>query len=210
MHDPPAACQDLWLWSNGDAQAGRRFVAQHIGVVARFFERKLHGASDDQVQNTFETALRCAKNYRGTGSVRAFLLGIARNVLLEHLRRVSALHRHQATLEAERSLDEWTQSASAITRAREQNELLALALRRIPLDEQIAIELYYWEGLDVAEVAESLNAPPGTIKYRLANGRRRLKVILDSELPDAPLRRSASDVLDQWARAIHAIVVDPR
>ncbi|MEZ4372915.1 MAG: sigma-70 family RNA polymerase sigma factor [Polyangiaceae bacterium] len=44
---------------------------------------------------------------------------------------------------------------------------LVEALQRLPLDLQMAIELYYWEELSVAELAEALEIPAGTVKSRL-------------------------------------------
>ncbi|WP_155368262.1 SigE family RNA polymerase sigma factor [Catellatospora vulcania] len=60
---------------------------------------------------------------------------------------------------------------------------LVHALRQIPVDQRRAIVLHHLVGLSVAEVAEEVGAPQGTIKARLLRGRRALAGWL-SELPD--------------------------
>jgi RNA polymerase sigma-70 factor (sigma-E family) len=52
------------------------------------------------------------------------------------------------------------------------------ALRRLPDEQRVAIALYYLLGLPVAEVARETSAPVGTVKARLARGRRALAELL--------------------------------
>ena len=46
------------------------------------------------------------------------------------------------------------------------------ALRRIPLELQVALELYYWEGMAGPELAAALDLPEGTVRTRLRRGRQ--------------------------------------
>jgi RNA polymerase sigma factor (sigma-70 family) len=55
---------------------------------------------------------------------------------------------------------------------------LVTALRRLSPDQRVAIALYYFVGLSVAEVAEQTRAPVGTVKARLARGRSALAPFL--------------------------------
>jgi RNA polymerase sigma-70 factor, ECF subfamily len=52
------------------------------------------------------------------------------------------------------------------------------ALAELPLEERRAIELAYFEGRTYVEVAQLLNQPEGTIKGRIRNGMRRMRVVL--------------------------------
>lgn len=55
------------------------------------------------------------------------------------------------------------------------------ALSALPRKPRVALELHYIEGYSVKEIARILNAPEGTVKWRLSKGRALLKEIIDRE-----------------------------
>jgi RNA polymerase sigma-70 factor (ECF subfamily) len=57
-------------------------------------------------------------------------------------------------------------------------ELLKVALTRIPLDDQIALELSYFEGLSTRELAAVLDIPENTVRSRLSRARDKLRAAL--------------------------------
>ena len=81
--------------------------------------------------------------------------------------------------------------------------MLLEALRRIPLDYQIAVELFYWEGLTGSEVASALGVPEGTVRTHLARGRKALAERM-AELEPAELVQSTMDDLERWAASLRA------
>jgi RNA polymerase sigma-70 factor (ECF subfamily) len=54
-----------------------------------------------------------------------------------------------------------------------------LAIYKLPPRIRITIVLYYVEGYSVEEVKKILKIPSGTVKSRLAKGRKLLKIKLD-------------------------------
>ena len=52
------------------------------------------------------------------------------------------------------------------------------ALVRIPVEQRVAVVLVDVQGCPVAEVAEILQVPAGTVKSRCARGRARLALLL--------------------------------
>ena len=60
--------------------------------------------------------------------------------------------------------------------------LLKAALLRLEERYRVPILLHYLEGYSVAEVAAILRVPQGTVKTRLARGRKALKALLDEEV----------------------------
>jgi RNA polymerase sigma-70 factor (ECF subfamily) len=52
---------------------------------------------------------------------------------------------------------------------------LRRGLRSLSLEQQAAVALFYREGLSVAEIAEALDVPVGTVKTRLFHARRLLR-----------------------------------
>jgi RNA polymerase sigma-70 factor, ECF subfamily len=65
-------------------------------------------------------------------------------------------------------------------------ELLDLhhALHALPLGQRQVIVLHHLVGLPVEEVARELGVPAGTVKSRLARGRRAVALVLDADRPE--------------------------
>jgi len=190
----------LEAWAAGDQAAGEALFARHFEAVARFFQNKLDRDHDDLIQKTFLGCVESRARFRGDGSFRAFLFGVARNVLGKHLR--TRYRRPREVDFAHVSVAELGDSPSQLI-AEDQRQLLMLnALRRIPLDHQIVLELHYWEGLTAADVGEMLEVPLGTAKTRL----RRAKQLLAAELSDLMAGATGAEPtqtrLDTWARGI--------
>lgn len=53
------------------------------------------------------------------------------------------------------------------------------AIARLPEKMRIAVELHYIEGYSVEETAEILGVPSGTVKSRLASGRKQIKMYME-------------------------------
>jgi len=177
---------ELWgAWAAGDTSAGKAFAARHFLGVYRFFESKVGPEADDLTQRTFLAFLEAYESYRQGGSVRAFLFGIARRQLLRHYEGRDDRGRQRVDLSQVTAAD-LLPSPSQLIAERERTEALFAALRRIPIDFQIALELYYWTELDVAEIAEVLAVAPGTVKSRLARARDKLRAALAELDPAHP------------------------
>jgi len=58
---------------------------------------------------------------------------------------------------------------------------LRRAIAELPAEHRAAIALHYLEGLTVTEIAMALSIPAGTVKTRLMNARRKMRVILEGE-----------------------------
>jgi RNA polymerase sigma-70 factor (ECF subfamily) len=133
------------------------------------------------------------------GSVRAFLLGIARRELLA-LRRKQA--RESRALLREGAHQPVQSSPSGPLVRRQELRLLLNALRELPLELQIVLELHYWEDLTVAEVAQVVEIPAGTVKSRLARARQQLRERIAAADAPAEIVRSTVDGLERWAGAL--------
>lgn len=187
----------LEAWRAGDDRAGRDLVARHFAAVYRFFANKLGGDVDDLVQQTF---LACVEGRdRVGGGFRAYVFGIARNRLYRHFRDRG--YREPAEQSIAALADGMTSVGEALARRQEQ-KLLLRALRRIPIELQIALELAYWEELTDREVAEILEIPVGTLKSRL----RKARALLDAEMTelagDDALLASTTAGFDGWIAAV--------
>ena len=63
----------------------------------------------------------------------------------------------------------------------EERSYLWDAVRALPEDQRLAVLLYYYEDMPVAEIARTLGIAQGTVKSRLGRGRDRLRQMLREE-----------------------------
>lgn len=186
----------LSAWAAGDAEAGRALVDAHFERVYRFFRSKIDRGAEDLTQEVFAACVAEPAGFRGEGSFRAFLLGVARRILYKHYR--SRMREGRALRRQWISAEMLEPSPSAAVEAASEVELLGRALRRLPLDLQIVLELHYWEAASTAEIAQIVEIPVGTVKTRLMRARAQLRERI-AELDATPeLRRSTLDGLERW------------
>jgi RNA polymerase sigma factor (sigma-70 family) len=198
--DGQADAELLAEWAGGDRGAGEALFERHFEAVARFFRNKLSAdaAHEDLIQQTFLGCIEARERFRGEASFRSFLFAIAHRQLAKHWRTRSRDRLDFQTV----SVFDLDASASAALAHDQDRQQLLLALRRIPLDSQVALELHYWESLTAAEIAVVLGVPLGTAKTRV----RRAKQLLEAELRALALGLVAADPtlsrLDTWAREL--------
>lgn len=193
----------LTRWRAGDAQAGGLLVRRHVAALERFFRGKAGPASElaDLVQQALAVCVKTRDRVPEGLAFRAYLLGIARNVLLHALRR-------QGRKPEPDALDEPLLAApselspSRVVAARAERQLLLRALRRLPFELQWVIELHYWEGMLQDDIAVVLAVPPGTIKSRLSRAKQRLREQIAAIAEDPLLRASTVDDFERWAREL--------
>ena len=190
----------LEAWRDGDGAAGEQLVERHLESVHRFFSNKVRGATDDLVQQTFLACMEARESYEGRASFRAYLFGIARHVLYRHFRSAARDFDPLTSSAASRLADEHT-PADSVAEAEEQRVLL-MGLRTLPLELQTLVELAYWEQLTDRELAQVLDVPVGTIKSRLRKARKALESALPDIAPSSALLHSTIQTLESWARAV--------
>jgi RNA polymerase sigma-70 factor (ECF subfamily) len=191
----------LRAWAEGDRIAGAALVARHYDAVARFFRNKAGDGAEDLIQRTFLACAEGAGGFRGQGSVRAWLFGIARNVLYDHIRRRVRDGRNAPDFQ-ESALVDLSPGVSTIAARRADQRLLLRALQLIPLEMQVLLELFYWEDLSVDELAQILEIPPGTVKSRLFRARALLREATAKVPASAEETQSARILLEEWAARV--------
>lgn len=186
----------LQRWRAGDRHAGDALFVRHFDVVHRFFRAKLADDVDDLVQRTFLALLESSVRQRTISSVRGWLLGTARNLLFERWRARADFDPSTSTLAA------LEPSPSAMLTGAAEQRILIGALRTIPLDQQIVLELFYWEAMSGSEIAACLHEPEGTIRTRLRRARESLNDAIAhvSEHPD--LLASTLGDLERWLASL--------
>lgn len=133
---------------------------QHYTLVYRFCARRVGvDAAQDAAQETFLTAQRVMKNFRGESTLRTWLLGIAHN----ECRRVSRNRSlHAPAIELVDAPDNAPFEQMVVDR-----HALSEALNKLSPEHREVVLLHEVEGLSYDEAAEIIGVPAGTVKSRL-------------------------------------------
>ena len=190
----------LTRWREGEAEAGQALFERHFDAIYRFFCNKVGRDVDDLVQETFLGCVHSRDRFRADASFRTYLFAVARKQLLRYRDRWRK-NNADDDFDAYRVVDV-DATPSQVVVDTEQQALLLRALRRLPLDLQIALELFYWEGLKSADVADVLEIPHGTVRSRLRRAREVLQEHLEAIAQTPELMRSTVGDLDGWLRSM--------
>ena len=191
-------------WRNGDTQAGSMLFERYFSKLYRFFRTKTHDGAEDLVQETLLGCVRGRDRIHSDERFRAYLFATARKVLYKDIhRRVTKDERLDFGVS---SLHDLGTSPSQIVLKKQEQALLVRCLRRIPIDLQVALELYYFEGMRGPELADALEIPEGTVRSRLRRATALLKTTMAELAESDELLHSTAADLDGWASGIQAIL----
>lgn len=192
----------LERWRAGDNDAGQALFHRHFKSICRFFENKISDDIDELVQATFLACVRSRDRFQNRCSFRTYLFTIARNELYQHLRRQHQVDQRLdfgVTSLADLKVTPRTRIAEGEDRQR-----LLRALRRLPVEQQLLLELHYWEDMAPAELAQVFDVAHATARTRLFRARAALRELME-QLSGQPLpEHETVESLDAWARALRA------
>lgn len=166
---------DAELIARGDPSDFAELYTRHVAEVHAWLSRRLAWAASDLTAETFARALLSRDRFRDDhdGSARPWLLGIARNVLLESVRhdRIETRARQRLGLPVDlASEDGFTEVEERLSpRLALQRQLDAL-----PPGEREALGLRVIDELAYDQVADKLNIRPAAARLRVSRALRRL------------------------------------
>lgn len=189
-------------WCAGERDAGGELFKRYFAAVYRFFDGKADRDVDDLVQETFLACVRERRHFQRQSSFRTYLFSIARYTLYGYWRTTS--RRGQVIDFDEISLASLSTSAPGRLLRNDDHAKLLAALQQLPLEQQLLLELHYWEELERDQLAEVFEVEPATTRSRLFRARQALRERLadSSGRPDAAA--PADEELDAWARSLRA------
>lgn len=134
----------------------------------------------DAVQEAWAEIARGLPALRERAAFPAWAYRIVTRRCAKTVRRLQKQRRADAALEAEPAPapDETSAADRRLDR-----RAVAAALARLPKEQRAAIDLFYLDGLSVAEIAVALDAPIGTVKTRLMHARRKLRADIEGDEP---------------------------
>ncbi|MFH8614931.1 RNA polymerase sigma factor [Streptomyces sp. NPDC017979] len=139
--------------------------------------------AEDVTSLTFLEAWRLRHKLREeVRSVRAWLLGIATNVLRNTAR---AARRHRAAmsrLPPPEALPDFSDEVVGQLADTERLVAAAAALKRLKRSEREVFALVVWSELGYAAAAQALGIPVGTVRSRLSRAREKVRKLVEEEL----------------------------
>jgi RNA polymerase sigma-70 factor (ECF subfamily) len=123
----------------------------------------------DALQDAMISAFRRAGDFRGESAVTTWLHRIVVNACLDRLRRVKA-HPTTPLEDVHPVADRTAQVETAVVVQR--------ALMRLPVEQRAAVVAVDMQGYSIADAAQLLGIPEGTVKSRCARARARLAQLL--------------------------------
>ncbi len=154
---------------------GQRLYAYALRVTGE------PAAAEEAVQESLVAAWQGAGRFRGErGRVIAWLLGIVHHKALNQVRWSQERGRVVDSLEAG-SVEIPVSEAvlpEALAAASEQRRLVRAGLNNLSLEHRLTLELVFYQGLSLNEVAEVCGCPVGTVKSRLNYAKASLRGVL--------------------------------
>ena len=167
----------------GDSRAFETLVDRHQGALIGFFftntrDRQL---AEDLTQETLLRVYDQSWDYLPIGKFQGWMYRIARNLLIDTVRRRS----HDALVKAVRGSGDESCTLAGLAAeiipadvAADQRELAGLVdelLQQLPEDQRLTFTLHHFTGLSLGEVADIMETSLPTSKSRLRLAREKLQ-----------------------------------
>jgi RNA polymerase sigma factor (sigma-70 family) len=155
----------------GEPGAFDDLIARWHGPLWAFVRRIAGGddAARDIIQEVWVRVIRGIARLRDGSKLKAWLFGIARRTAMDRLR-----YEYARSGAVDLDIDELPAVSPTLDDLHDL-DALERALERLPLIERETVTLFYLHELTLAEIADALNVPVGTVKSRLFRARRLLR-----------------------------------
>jgi RNA polymerase sigma-70 factor, ECF subfamily len=159
--------------STGDDASFQVLVERHQQKLLNFFVRMdVHTDVEDLVQETFVRLYRNRVNYRPRAKFTTYLYTIARSVRIDRIRKDQRKVKLLVAYEEDQQLE-----ASNAPRS-DRQIIVREAVQALPDKLRSCLVLSVYQGLKYHEISEVLDIPEGTVKSRMHQAMKELKVKL--------------------------------
>jgi RNA polymerase sigma-70 factor (ECF subfamily) len=163
--------------ADGDRRALGVLYARHHVRMYRFLVRLTDNAAtaEDLVSDIFLDIWKQADRFEGRSQVTTWMLGIARHKAISALRRRRAEHLDDEMAE---SIVDGSVNAEATLQEQETVTAIRQALTQLSAAHREIVDLVYYHGKSISEVAAIVGVPEATVKTRMFYARKRLASLL--------------------------------
>jgi RNA polymerase sigma-70 factor (ECF subfamily) len=167
----------LELIATGDHRAFREIYDRYYKRIYLYSYRLLgDGEGAQEVANEVMLAVwRGAKQFRGESKPSTWIFGIAVNKVRKEIRKRPP--RHEELESVDKKADEKMTQDDATYRS-ELREKMRQAINRLSREHREVLDLTYYQGLSIKEIAKVMGCPANTVKTRMFYARKRLGKIL--------------------------------
>ena len=150
-----------------------QMVNEHQTALLKLCYMYLHDAAlaEDAVQETFLKAYKGLERFRGDCGQKTWLMRIAVNTCRDIQR--STWFRHE-----DRRISPETQPYISPTNT-EESEELAMAVVGLPSKYKEVVLLYFYQDMDMREIAKTLGVALSTVSNRLKQAEKKLRTALE-------------------------------
>ncbi len=149
--------------------------ADSIGLLYERYKRNLFSffygnlgnkaMAEDLVQNTFIRVIKYNKNYSGKGSFKSWLFQIARNQMIDEIKKMKK-HNSQDIDEGANVISDYSSADDSILKS-ERMQQLRVALSKLSEEKRNILTLVKIENKKFREVAEIMNMNESTVKSKV-------------------------------------------
>jgi RNA polymerase sigma-70 factor (ECF subfamily) len=159
--------------AEGDQLAMRTLFGRHRVALYRWLLRLVgdEGLAEDLLSEVFLDVWRQAASFQARSSVSTWLLAIARHKALSARRR-----RTHAELDEEvaSTVPDGADDPELALQKKDRAELLRHGLAKLSAEHGEVIDLVYYHGKSIKEVAQIVGVPDATVKTRMFYARKKL------------------------------------
>jgi RNA polymerase sigma-70 factor (ECF subfamily) len=187
MAEQEEATPELIERAKGDRQAFGQIYDLYVSRVHAFCRAHAAGReeAEDMTAQTFERALVAIARYQHRGRpFSAWLLRIAGNLVVDRYRRRGGVRlTYLGTDPIPEPLHGYAESdlPSRLVEQWEEAGRLLAHVATLPIDQQQAITLRYWEDRSVPDVAARMGRSEGAVRQLLHRGVKSLRICLERE-----------------------------
>ena len=169
------ASSDLGARLAVDRQGAIGEIYAALGTTVLSYLQRLVGRDDaeDVLQRVFYEVWRHNGRYDPSRSLAGWVLGIARNRAIDHLR-----HQRNTAVALDTLDDLPGADGRELAERYARSHEVRSALTRLPVEQREVLVLAYFGGYTQSQIATYLNLPLGTVKARAFRGLRHLAKLL--------------------------------
>jgi RNA polymerase sigma-70 factor, ECF subfamily len=175
----------------GDLDALSALLARYQNRLYRYLLRMVRqpAEAEDLFQQTWLRVAEKIQSYDQRRNFEAWLFTLARNLAIDHLRRLRPESLDEPIGDSRNGETAVTRLVSQETPAfdrvlaRERGNRLADAMEMLPMIQREVLTLRFEEEMKLEEIAEILGVPLSTVKTRLRRALDRLREGLESKFP---------------------------
>ena len=175
----------------GNMDSAERLILKYQDRVYNTILKMCSNTDDaaELTQDTFVRVIQNLKNFEGQSSFYTWMFRIAVNLTLNFCKKNSRVSFQPLQSEPDEELkkqlkdyliDKTSPQPPEIVATKELHGLILKALEKLDADQRAVVILCDIEQMSYAEIAETLDIEIGTVKSRIARGRKNLREILEA------------------------------